>query len=90
MQGGKNWIFPKEINANRFFWDSHRPEIWKTHLCPSIGPNGGIVAMDWGCGPGDGIFILLRSSGIDSKKLIPPACACCLAGGSTTLFLHGS
>ncbi len=20
MQGGKNWILPKEINANRFFW----------------------------------------------------------------------
>ncbi len=23
MQGGKNWILPKEINANRFFWVSH-------------------------------------------------------------------
>jgi hypothetical protein len=23
MQGGKNWILPKEINANRFFRDSH-------------------------------------------------------------------
>ncbi len=23
IQGGKNWIFPKEINANRFFRDSH-------------------------------------------------------------------
>ncbi len=23
MQGGKNWILPKQINANRFFWDSH-------------------------------------------------------------------
>jgi hypothetical protein len=23
MQGGKNWILPKYINANRFFWDSH-------------------------------------------------------------------
>jgi hypothetical protein len=23
MQGGKNWIFPKEMNANQFFWDSH-------------------------------------------------------------------
>ena len=23
MQGGKNWILPKEINANRIFWDSH-------------------------------------------------------------------
>jgi hypothetical protein len=23
MQGGKNCILLKEINANRFFWDSH-------------------------------------------------------------------
>ncbi len=22
MEGGKNWILPKEINANRFFLDS--------------------------------------------------------------------
>jgi hypothetical protein len=22
MQGGKNWFLPKEMNANRFFWDS--------------------------------------------------------------------
>jgi len=21
IQGGKNWILPKEINANRFFWE---------------------------------------------------------------------
>jgi hypothetical protein len=27
MQGGKNWILPKYINANRFFWDSHWLEI---------------------------------------------------------------
>ena len=46
MQGGKNWIFPKEMNANRFFWDSHWLEIWSNHFCPSMGPNGGIVAMD--------------------------------------------
>jgi hypothetical protein len=46
MQGGKNWILPKEINANRFFRDSHWLEIWKNHLCPSMGPNGGIVAVD--------------------------------------------
>ncbi len=29
MQGGKNWILPKEMNANRFFWDSHWPEMVK-------------------------------------------------------------
>jgi hypothetical protein len=34
MQGGKNWILPKEINANRFFWDSHWLEIWSNHFCP--------------------------------------------------------
>jgi hypothetical protein len=40
MQGGQNWILPKEINANRFFWDSHWLEIWKSQvLCPSMGPN---------------------------------------------------
>jgi hypothetical protein len=46
MQGGKIWILPKEMNANRFFWDSHWLEIWKNHLCPSMGANGGSVAMD--------------------------------------------
>jgi hypothetical protein len=46
MQGGKNWILPKEMNANRFFWDSHWLEIWSNHLFPSKGPNGGSVAMD--------------------------------------------
>ncbi len=37
----------------------------------------------------DGIFILLRSPGIDSKKLIPPAYVAWRAG-TTTLFLLGS
>ncbi len=46
MQGGKNRILPKEMNANRFFWDSHWLEIWSNHFCPSMGPNGGSVAMD--------------------------------------------
>jgi hypothetical protein len=46
MQGSKNWILPKQINANRFFWDSHWLEIWSNRLCPSMGPNGGRVAMD--------------------------------------------
>ncbi len=44
MQGGKNWILPKYINANRFFWDSHWLEIWSNHFCPSMGLNGGSVA----------------------------------------------
>jgi hypothetical protein len=45
MQGGKNSIFPKEINANRIFWDSHWLEIWSNYLSPSMGQNGGSVAM---------------------------------------------
>ncbi len=44
MQGGKNWIW--EIDANRFFWDSHWLEIWTNHFCPSMGPNGESVTMD--------------------------------------------
>jgi hypothetical protein len=48
MQGGKNWILRKEINANWFFQDSHWLENWKNHLCPSMGPNEGSVAMDSG------------------------------------------
>jgi hypothetical protein len=48
MQGGKIRFFPKELNANRFFWDSHWLKIWSNHLCPSLGPNGGSVAMDLG------------------------------------------
>ncbi len=46
IQGGKNWILPKEMNANRFFWDSHWLKIWPNHFFPSMGPNGGSVAMD--------------------------------------------
>ncbi len=30
----KNWTLPKDINANRFFWDSHWLEIWKNHYVP--------------------------------------------------------
>ncbi len=32
MQGGKNWFLPKEMNANRFFCDSHWLEIWSNHF----------------------------------------------------------
>ncbi len=46
MQGGKNWFLPNEMNANRFFGDSHWLEIWSNHFYPSMGPNGGSVAMD--------------------------------------------
>jgi hypothetical protein len=48
MQGGKNWILPKEMNANRFFWDFHWLEIWSNYFCPSMGPNGESVATDSG------------------------------------------
>jgi hypothetical protein len=43
MQGGKNWIFPKEMNSNQFFQDSHWLEIWSKHIFPSMGPNGASV-----------------------------------------------
>jgi hypothetical protein len=58
MQGGKNWFLPKEMNANRFFWDSHWLEIWSNHFYPSMGPNGGSVAMD-----------SVESSDLDEKVL---------------------
>jgi hypothetical protein len=48
MQRGKNWILPKDINVNRFFWNSHWLKIWTNHFCPSMGPNGGSVAMESG------------------------------------------
>jgi hypothetical protein len=48
MKGDKNWILLKEAIANRFFRDSHLLEIWKNHLCPSMGPNKGSVPMDSG------------------------------------------
>ncbi len=48
MQGGKNGILPKYINANRFFWDCHWLEIWSNHFCPSMGLNEGSVATDSG------------------------------------------
>ncbi len=35
IQGGINWILPKEIIANMFFWDSHWLKIWLNHLFPS-------------------------------------------------------
>ena len=46
MPFGKNWFLQKEMNANRFFWDSHWLEIWSNQFYPSMGPNGGSVAMD--------------------------------------------
>ncbi len=47
MVGGLNRLLPKEIDANRFFGDSHWLEIWSNHFCLSMGPNGGSVAMDF-------------------------------------------
>ncbi len=34
IQGGKNWILPKEMNANRLFWDSHWLESGQTTFVP--------------------------------------------------------
>jgi hypothetical protein len=47
-EGFKNWILPKEINANR---SSETLIGWKSgkkHLYPSMGSNGGRVAIDSG------------------------------------------
>jgi hypothetical protein len=46
MQEGNDWILPNEMNANLFFWDSYRLEIWFNHLFHSMGPNGVTMAMD--------------------------------------------
>ncbi len=48
MQGGKNRFLPKEMTANLFIWDTQWLKIWSKHLCPSMGPNGGSVAIDSG------------------------------------------
>jgi hypothetical protein len=62
MQGGKNRILPKAINANRFYRDSHWLEIWKNHFCPSLGPNGVSVAMDSADGRFHPVLFVLRGS----------------------------
>jgi hypothetical protein len=62
MQGGKNWILPKEMDANRFFWDSPLLEIWSNHFCPSMGPNGGSVAMDTDDGSSSILCVQLYST----------------------------
>jgi hypothetical protein len=42
MQGGKNWLLPIKMNANRFFWNSNWLGIWSNHSCRlSMGPNEG-------------------------------------------------
>jgi hypothetical protein len=69
MQGGKNWISPKEMNANRFFWNSHWLEIWSNHLCPSMGPNGGSVAMDSEHLPW--VLLVLRSAAREGDGITP-------------------
>jgi hypothetical protein len=46
MQGGKNWILPKELNANRFFWDSQWLKIWVKPYMSLYGTEWGSVAMD--------------------------------------------
>jgi hypothetical protein len=69
MQGGKNWIFPKYINAKRFFWDSHWLEIWSNHFCPSMGLNGGSVATDSDAGVANAevATVLVRSQHLPTQ-----------------------
>jgi hypothetical protein len=70
MQGGKNWFLPKEMNANRFFCDFHWLEIWSNHFYPSMGPNGGSVAMDSGlAGKGQQAYSLETFGGFTSPTL---------------------
>ncbi len=73
--GGKNWILPKEINENRFFWDSHWLKIWKKSLVS-------LYETEWrerGYGLCSLVaiqspyFKYLWGPGIDSKEWIPPA-----------------
>jgi hypothetical protein len=76
MLEGKHWILPKVMNANRFFWDSHWLEIWSNHLFPSLGPNGGIVAMDSGkttyLYPSMGVSVAMYSEfGLDPPRFSP-------------------
>ncbi len=78
MQGGKNRILPK-VTANRFFRESHWLEIWKNHFCPSMGPNGGSVAMDSVERGGDG------PQGDDSSP--PPLCGLIFFEGDRCLCL---
>jgi hypothetical protein len=60
MQGGKNWILPQEMNANRFFWDSNWLEIWPNHLFHCMGLNGGSVAMSAFCEHDEQSFTVAR------------------------------
>jgi hypothetical protein len=59
IQEGKNWILPKETNANQFFW----LEIWKDHVYPSMEPNGGrwlwtpVTESQNECNPPRGIIL---------------------------------
>jgi hypothetical protein len=52
MQEGKNWIFPKEMIANRFFWDSHWLEIWSNPVVPPWDRMEGswLWTQEWGGG----------------------------------------
>jgi hypothetical protein len=72
MQGGKNWFLPKEMNANRFFWDSHWLEIWSNHFYPSMGPNGGSVAMDSELSGNNGYSVLEISEKFKDKNGMKP------------------
>jgi hypothetical protein len=38
IQGGKNWILPKEMNANRFFWSLIGWKSGQTTYIPLVGP----------------------------------------------------
>jgi hypothetical protein len=77
MQGGKNWFLLKEMNANRFFCDSHWLEIWSNHFYPSMGPNGGSVAMD-SC----------QRKQIMRVKFLISACIACYRNAKSCIFFE--
>ncbi len=84
MQGGKNWKLDFSQRDECEPVDSHWLEIWSKHFCPSMGPNGGRVAMDSGKS--------LRISGVAyMTPLTRKGCGCQMyPGDDTYLFSYVS
>jgi hypothetical protein len=67
MQGVKNWILSKEINASGSSETLIGGKSRKNHFCPSIGPNGGTVTMDLGRCPS--LHTVKKIKGSNTKNL---------------------
>ncbi len=92
MQGGKKWILPKKVNANRFFWDSHWLEIWSNHFGPSMGLNGGSMATDSGkttyvapLGPNGGSVTMDSDGGRSKHDFAETDCAAHIGMGGVKI-----